>query len=150
PENKKFRLNEEFIYMASNYFDKDYDFNNQVTKRAIWEFRNDKFICATCPVKEQNNEGDNRNEGDFADLADIDINVVDDNIMADWNDYGPEEKTFNFKDFDAITVGGAYHARIKKGDEFSVRARGDKDGISNLRADQSGNTIEFKSNESFW
>ncbi|PSR53304.1 hypothetical protein AHMF7605_07055 [Adhaeribacter arboris] len=150
PENKKFRLNDEFANMATNYFDKDYDFNNQVTKRAIWEFRNDKFVCATCPVKEQNKEGDNQNEGDFTDLADIDINVVDDNIMADWNNYGPEEKTFDFKDFDAITVGGAYHARIKKGDEFSVRARGDQEGISNLRADQSGNTIEFKSNESFW
>ncbi|QMU27917.1 PspC domain-containing protein [Adhaeribacter radiodurans] len=147
PENKKFRLNQEFVDMIPNYFDEDYDFNNPVTKRAVWEFRNDKFSCPTCPVKEAPVEDETQNEED---LVDIDINVVDDNLMADWDDYGPEEKTFDFKDFDAITVGGAYHARIKKGDEFSVRARGDQEGISSLKAEQNGSTIEFKSNENFW
>jgi hypothetical protein len=151
PQNKKFRLNQEFVYMASNYFDKDYDFEKINLRKSTWEFRDDKFICATCPVKveEENNEEENQDTPEM-DIADVDITMLDGDLMASWEDYGSEEKTFDFKNFDAVQVGGAYHVRMKKGDNFAVRARGDQQGIENLKAKQNGSTLEFESDENFW
>ncbi len=151
PQNKKFRLNQEFVYMASNYFDKDYDFEKINLRKSTWEFRDDKFTCATCPVKvAEEHQEEEQDETSDIDIADVDITVLDGDLMADWNEYGPEEKTFDFKDFDAVQVGGAYHVRMKKGDNFEVRARGDQQGINNLRAKQNGSTLELESEENFW
>ncbi|QNF34863.1 DUF2807 domain-containing protein [Adhaeribacter swui] len=151
PQNKKFRLNQEFVYMASNYFDKDYDFEKINLRRSIWEFRDDKFTCATCPEKvvEENHDENQEEQNDF-DIADVDINVLDNDLLGAWEDYGSEEKTFDIRDFENVEAGGAYHVRIKKGDNFEVRARGDNEVMKNLKVNKNGSTLQIKSEVNFW
>jgi len=150
PQNKKFRLNQEFVYLASNYFDKDYDFEKINLRKSVWEFRDDKFTCATCPEKVEEPQDEETGEMNDVDIADIDIKVLDGDLIRAWDDYGSEEKTFNFTEFENVEVGGAYHVRLTKGDNYQVRARGDEEGIKNLKATKNGSTVEFRSDENFW
>ena len=155
PQSKRFRLSRNFIdFVPSSYFQNDYDYDQVNLTKALWEFNDGKFICPTCTVKaeprEDEHEEEDMSNGDFTPDFNNDIDHREGNLVNDWDEYGSEEKSFSFTDFKGLKVGGAYHVRVKKGDQYLVRARGDQEGISNLIANQNGNTLEFKSDEDFW
>lgn len=162
PQNKKFRMDREFTYMAHNYFDQDYDLDNINLKTAVWELRDGKFYCPQCPSVVSEEDEANENEGEseasttdeanFTPDIDINLNLPEESSLREWHEYGPEEKTFNFSDFNGVEVGGAYHVRLKKGEAFAVRARGNQEDLGNLRVSQSGDILKLESDEDldFW
>jgi hypothetical protein len=54
-----------------------------------------------------------------------------------------EERTYNFKDFEAVSASAGTHVQIKTNPEFSIRAVGDAEAIERLKVELEGKTLEI-------
>jgi phage shock protein PspC (stress-responsive transcriptional regulator) len=52
-------------------------------------------------------------------------------------------RSFDFRDFNSVELSSMHEARIVKGDEFKIEARGSENDLKNLKINQNGKTLEI-------
>lgn len=140
PENKQFRLSREFSWMAgSQAFDQDYNTNDQDKfEQYRWQVKNNKLVCLNCPPPDTTarESFEEENSGDWEDRGSS-LNSP----LEDDQDYRGENRTFNLRDFEQVRVSGAYHVKIRRGDAYSVVARGRESQLRNLQLRRDGDKL---------
>ena len=139
PENKTFRVTEKFARMLpSSAFDRDY--NNSELSRYKWQVKNNRFVCLNCPPPDTTGSP----TAEPADIAWDNERTVLDSPLDNEADYGDNTRSFNLQDFRKIRVSGAYHLRVRPGNNFSVIARGNKKDVGNLIIVREGNELRIQ------
>ncbi|MGV3505547.1 MAG: PspC domain-containing protein [Adhaeribacter sp.] len=140
PENKKFRLSRQFTWMAgSQAFDQDYNTNDQDKfEQYLWQVKNNKLVCLNCPPPDTTS-GDHREEAKEGDWENRGGSL--NSPLEDDQDYKGENQTFNLRDFETVRVSGAYHVKIRRGDNYSVVARGRDSQLRNLQVRRDGDKL---------
>jgi phage shock protein PspC (stress-responsive transcriptional regulator) len=144
PENKQFRLTRNFAWMVgSSAFDQDYNTNDSDDdyEKYLWQVKNNKLVCLNCPPPDTTNQ-DSDEDRNYGNWEDTDGEI--DSPLEEEEDYGNETRTFNLNDFDRVRVGGMYHVRIRRGDTFSVTARGEERQLRDLKIQRDGNQLVIR------
>jgi phage shock protein PspC (stress-responsive transcriptional regulator) len=143
PENKKFRLSRSFSRMVgSAAFDQDYNTHSDDDyENYVWQMKNNKLACLNCPPPDTTDRESaaGRDFGDGAENA-AGINTP----LDEEEDYGDATRAFGEQDFDQVKVGGVYHVRIRRGDAYSVTARGEEKLLRNLLIRRDGNQLVIR------
>jgi phage shock protein PspC (stress-responsive transcriptional regulator) len=140
PENKRFRLSREFSWMAgSGAFDQEYNTPNQDDfDQYLWQVKNNKLVCLNCPPPDTTDQemAEDQEPGDWEeDGAEISSPLLEE------EEYKGENRSFDLNDFNQVRVSGAYHVRIRRGDAYSVVARGRDRQLRNLLIRRDGNQL---------
>ncbi|MGV3586468.1 MAG: PspC domain-containing protein [Adhaeribacter sp.] len=139
PENKKFRVTESFArLLPSSAFDREY--GNEEISNYLWQVKKDGFVCLDCPPIDSTAINQNTPEAEW----EADDRAYLDSPLRNENDYGNDNRTFNNQDFNRVQVSGIYHVRVRRGDNFSVTARGNNDELRELEISQNGDRLEIK------
>jgi phage shock protein PspC (stress-responsive transcriptional regulator) len=144
PENKQFRISESFARMLpSSAFDRDYDTGNyeeNYISNHLWQIKKNEFVCLDCPPADTTAAASASAQTDW----ESDNRVTLDSPLRNENDYGGDSRSFNFSGFERVRVSGVYHVKIRKGDTFSVKARGENYELRELEINQDGDRLEIK------
>lgn len=146
PKNKKIRLTEDFIYMLpSATFMQEY--SNAKIARNTWQVKGDQLECLTCAADTLDTETDNSYE-DANVNVDIDMDGlnVGTSALLDKGQYSSNTQTFDYKDFDEVSIGGPYHVQIRQGNTYSVKVQGKERDINRMEISKRGSelNIEFE------
>ncbi|MCC9136282.1 GIN domain-containing protein [Pontibacter silvestris] len=143
PKNKKLRLTRGFVHMLPGAtFDRDYSTSKIV--RNTWQVKGDMLECLTCASDTISTDEDSSYDNSD---SDIDINLtgldIGSSVLLDEDAYSSNSETFNFNDFEEITVSGPYHVQLKQGDNYSIRVRGERSDLRRLKIDQDENELNI-------
>lgn len=137
PQGKKLRLTNNFLRMVpSSAFEEEY--SREKTLRNLWQVKGNLLSCITCA-------------SDTLDVADSDFSYnsaatmgMGGSVLMNESEYGSNKKTYEFSNFDAITVNGAYHVQITQGSSYSVTASGNPEDLEKLDISQSHGELEIE------
>ena len=138
PENKKFRISDNLASRLYASFDQNI-FGKDLSTY-IWEAKNNKFICLNCPPPDSASETNSEKITDEEATSDF----TSESILLDAEEYGENNRTYNFSDFESVKVSGALHVRIRAGKQFSVQATGDENIIRKIEVEQDGTILAIK------
>jgi phage shock protein PspC (stress-responsive transcriptional regulator) len=134
PQDKQLRLTNNFLRMVpSGAFEEEY--SREKTLRNLWQVKGDRFACITCAA-------------DTLDVADGDFSYnaaatmgAGGSVLMNESEYNSNKQTYDFSDFDAIKVNGAYHVQITQGSSHGITASGDQDDLEKLEIRKRGNEL---------
>lgn len=134
PQDKQLRLTNNFLRMVpSSAFEEEY--SREKTLRNLWQVKGNLLSCITCA-------------SDTLDVADSDFTYnaaatmgAGGSVLMNESEYSSNKQTYDFSDFDAITVNGAYHVQITQGSTYSVTASGDADDLKKMEIRKDGNEL---------
>ena len=129
PQNKQLRLTSNFLRMIpSSTFEEEY--SREKTLRNLWQVKGNLLSCITCA-------------SDTLDVTESDYTYnsaatmgMGGSVLKDESEYSSNNKTYDFSDFDAITVNGAYHVQITQGSSYGIKASGNEDDLEKLEITQ--------------
>lgn len=129
PQDKQLRLTSNFLRMVpSSAFEEEY--SREKTLRNLWQVKGNLLSCITCASDTLEVA-----ESDFAYAAAATMGAGG-SVLMDESEYSSNKKTYEFSNFDAITVNGAYHVQVTQGNAYSVTASGDADDLEKLNISQ--------------
>ena len=154
PKNKPLRLTREFSYLLpSAAFAQEYDRDKIV--RNTWQVKGDMLECLTCAADTLDlAEGDSfGDEPLFDGDNDVNMNVsqgtvnISGGVLLSEDKYSNNSTTFDYSDFNALSVSGPYHVHLRQGDSYSIRVRGKRDDIKRLKIRKSGSELRIRYSE---
>ncbi|GEO07007.1 hypothetical protein AAE02nite_46710 [Adhaeribacter aerolatus] len=139
PENKTFRVSESFARMLpSSAFDRD--LNNEEKSNYLWQVKKNSFVCLDCPAIDSTALKNNADEEEWEEEGQANL----DSPLRNENDYGDDNRTFEYTDFQRVQVSGIYHVKIRRGDSYAVTARGNNDELREIEITKDGDRLEIK------
>jgi phage shock protein PspC (stress-responsive transcriptional regulator) len=141
PENKKFRLSRDFAWrLGSGAFDQDYNTNEHGDDyiRYVWQMKDNKLTCLNCPPPDTTSResSEDQDSGSWEN-TDQELNSP----LEEEEEYRGENRSFDLNDFDRVRVSGVYHVKIRRGDTYSVVARGPARQLRDLEISRDGNQL---------
>ncbi|WP_026464087.1 GIN domain-containing protein [Adhaeribacter aquaticus] len=147
PENKTLQLSENFSSMLpAEFFDHE-EYSNEEVAQHLWQVKKDKFICLDCPPIDSTSEANEQlsaNEDWDNDQTELDSPLQDD------DEYGDNTRTYDYTDFNKISVGGNYHLKVRRGSNYSIKVRGEKDALRNLEINNDEGVLNIKSKKNLF
>lgn len=142
PENKRFRLNREFGWMAgSEAFAQEYNTHDGDFDQYLWQVKNNKLECLNCPPPDTSGQevAQDQQPGSWEQQE----GALNTPLLEDF-EYKGEQRSYDLQGFDRVRVSGAYHVRIRRGDNFSVVARGRERQLRHLQIRREGNQLVIR------
>jgi phage shock protein PspC (stress-responsive transcriptional regulator) len=146
PKDKPLRLTRSFYYLLpSAALEGNYDLDKVI--RNTWQVSGDRLACITCATDTLSTENDNSSSfnPDGSSAADMSGSV----LLND-SEYSSNSRSYNFRDFNRITISGPYHVQLRQGDTFSVSVRAGEAELKHIELDQSGDELEIGTDEKFF
>jgi phage shock protein PspC (stress-responsive transcriptional regulator) len=144
PENKQFRISQDFARMLpSSIFDRDYDngdYEENYISKHLWQIKNNSFVCLDCPAIDTTARTSDAINTDWVSGEQVTL----DSPLRNENNYGDNSRSFNFANFERVRVSGIYHVKVRRGDNFSVTARGGNDELRELEIRKDGDRLEIR------
>lgn len=136
PLHQPFTIEPEMRRLIGNYLYR-HGFTNQDMKENIWEFGEEGLQCLTCPSPEASDEE-----------KDLEMEPGSD---VSWDIEG-YQRSFELADFKEIEANSPFRMMIKEGPHFEVILNGDKEHLSDVVVDKTGDilNIDFKSGVIDW
>ncbi|MDX5418363.1 MAG: PspC domain-containing protein [Hymenobacteraceae bacterium] len=150
PQDKPLRLTREFTYLLPTAtFDGDYSRDKIV--RNTWQVRGNQLECLTCAADTLDAEGA-EDERDFSIDVDREMGAIGvrGSVLRDEDEYSTNVNSFDYQDFDQITISGPYHVQIKQGNNYSVRVRGNRSDVRRIDFDKRGRELVIKTEQQFF
>ncbi|MCC3159461.1 PspC domain-containing protein [Hymenobacter sp. 15J16-1T3B] len=161
PRNKRIRLSRDFERMLD-----DDNFVNghrpNEPGQHTYELVGRQLRCLDCaPGDIPEDHEDEDYSGDDVHVGDMRVHVDTDNdddvrVSVDYDgdvnfstepgDYGSEQQSFSFTDFDDVAVSGAYRVVIRRADTYSVKAYGSERALRELDAESPGDELHLRPN----
>ena len=136
PQDKPLRLTRAFTeLLPGGTFAEDYGVDKIV--RNTWQATGDQLQCLTCAADTLDTE--ETDTGSFT----SDLEVLSGSVLLDEEDYNSNTKTFDFTDFDEVTVSGPYHVQLKQGSNYSVRVRGEASDLERMNVEKLGKELRI-------
>lgn len=134
PQDKQLRLTSNFLRMVpSSAFEEEY--SREKTLRNTWQVKGNLLSCITCAADTLDVA-----ESDFAYNSAATMGMGGSMLMNE-SEYSSNKQTYDFSDFDAITVNGAYHVQITQGSSYGITASGDQEDLEKLEIRKKGNEL---------
>ncbi|MEJ8755848.1 DUF2807 domain-containing protein [Pontibacter sp. H259] len=143
PKDKPFRITREFVYLLpSATFDQDYGYDKIV--RNTWRAKGDMLECITCATDTlATDESERMSVGNF----ESDEFNNGETVLLDMNEYDNNTKSFNYTDFNYISIAGPYHVQIKQGNRHSITVRGSEKEIRRMEINKNGDELTIESED---
>jgi hypothetical protein len=114
--------------VPSSAFEEEY--SREKTMRNIWQVKGNRLACITC-ASDTLDVADN----DFAYTAAATMGAGGSVLMSE-SEYSSNKQTYDFSNFDAISVNGAYHVQITQGNSYGITASGSPEDLEKLEIRQ--------------
>ncbi|WP_161890825.1 PspC domain-containing protein [Pontibacter russatus] len=138
PQNKPLRLTREFTYLLPDAaFAQNYDVDKIV--RNTWQANGSQLECLTCAADTLDTDETETAGYD----AGSDIDNIRGSVLLDESAYSDNVQTFDFSDFDEVTVSGPYHVQLKQGDSYSVRVRAEDRELRRMKVEKLGQELRI-------
>jgi phage shock protein PspC (stress-responsive transcriptional regulator) len=143
PQDKRLRLTSSFLSMVpSGAFEEEY--SREKIMRNLWQAKGNRLVCLTCASDTLDVAG----EADY--IAGSATMGMGGSVLMNEAEYSSNKKTYDFSNFDAITVNGAYHVQISQGSRYNVTANGSPEDLEKLKISQNhGELLVEHENQSF-
>ncbi|MBD1398729.1 PspC domain-containing protein [Pontibacter sp. JH31] len=134
PQNKQLRLTSNFLRMVpSSAFEEEY--SREKTLRNLWQVKGNLLACVTCA-------------SDTLDVTESDFTYnsaatmgMGGSVLKNESEYSSNKQTYDYSNFDAITVNGAYHVQITQGNNYSITASGSPEDLEKMEVRKEGDEL---------
>lgn len=152
PYNKAFSITKDFydeFHLSSNQ-QKEYDFekdNDETFRNIKWAMTKDSgLVCLNRVAIVSNNNYDEDDNGDTS-LQQVTTSLglgFDEAFEQSFDEKGEFTKSFDAKDFDKLSISGAYIVNIKSGTTFKVEADGRQKDIDDIEVKVEGGLLKIR------
>ncbi|WP_266202285.1 PspC domain-containing protein [Pontibacter kalidii] len=144
PKDKPLRLTRSFYYMLpSAALEGNYDLDKVI--RNTWQASGDRLVCLTCATDTLSTES-----GNGFNLDDTGTAEMSGSVLLNDSEYSSNSRSYNFRDFNRVTISGPYHVQLRQGDTYSVSVRAGEAELKRIELDQSGNELDISTDEKFF
>ena len=154
PYNKAFRMSRDFYnhFRLENDQQKNYDLekdNEETFKSINWAMTKDSgLVCLNrqVVVDDDNNDDENDDNND-TNIEQITTSLglgFDEAFDQSFEEKGEFTKSYDVKDFDRISIGGAYIVKIQSGSNFKVEADGRQKDIDDIEVKVNGGLLKIR------
>ncbi|AKD05285.1 PspC domain-containing protein [Pontibacter korlensis] len=154
PKEKPLRLTRNFVYLLPSAA-LEGNYGQEKIARNTWQVSGDRLVCLTCAADTLDTESDfSSDSGEF----NMDLNMDEDmssiemrgSVLLDEKEYSSNSRSFNFRDFNRITISGPYHVQLRQGSSYRVAVRAAKDELERMKLDQQGNELEIRTEQKYF
>ncbi|TPE42880.1 PspC domain-containing protein [Pontibacter mangrovi] len=149
PKDKPLRLTRDFTYLLPSAA-LEGDYSREKIARNTWQVSGDRLTCLTCA----SDTLDTDTEEEFSMHVDMDEEhssiEMNGRVLLDESEYSSNVRSFNFRDFNRLTISGPYHVQLRQGNDYSVQVRAEDKAMNRIEMDLSGNELEISTEEKFF
>ncbi|WP_299754411.1 PspC domain-containing protein [uncultured Pontibacter sp.] len=150
PKDKPLRLTRNFYSMLpSAALEGNYERDKIL--RNTWQVSGDRLVCLTCATDTLSTDSD-RDEFDMEMKLDDENSSIEmrGSVLLNESEYSSNSRSFNFRDFQRVTISGPYHVQLRQGDNYTVTVRAGNDELERMELDQSGDELEIRTEKKYF